>query len=200
MVFDKMQCIRDITSSSNLNIKKVERIVEYFINRGNTNILEFPLFEIEDKLVTIPSLFLVNDWQFTIVNGHYAKNIPIKNREKTLSIVTEGRIEKTLQDVSNITTVKTKPYSYKDANVELQCSDIDFAIYDKIRNIILVIEAKWIDNLPCPSSYTETAHPHPPTDKSDYRSPTHLPDYLFAMLILSGTSGTANTMLPDAFC
>lgn len=145
MVFDKMQCIRDITSSSNLNIKKVERIVEYFINRGNTNILEFPLFEIEDKLVTIPSLFLVNDWQFTIVNGHYAKNIPIKNREKTLSIVTEGRIEKTLQDVSNIATVKTKPYSYKDANGELQCSDIDFAIYDKIRNIILVIEAKWID-------------------------------------------------------
>ncbi len=28
---------------------------------------------------------------------------------------------------------------------DTKCSDIDFAIYDKIRNIILVIEAKWID-------------------------------------------------------
>lgn len=46
------------------------------------NLLEFPLFEVEDSLVTIPSLILVNDWQFTIINGHYLKNIIISNREK----------------------------------------------------------------------------------------------------------------------
>ena len=56
-----------------------------------------------------------------------------------------------------------------------------------------------LPTLPYPSSYTGTAHPHPPTDKSDCRSPTYLPMSHFAMPILSGTSGTANTMLPDAF-
>lgn len=145
MIFDKTQCIRDISSISHLNLTKAGRIVEYFINKGNVNLLEFPLFEIENKLITIPSLFIVNDWQFTIINGHYAKNIPIKNREKTLSVVTEGRIEKVLQDVTNVAIAKTKPYSYQDDNGEIQCSDIDFAIYDKIRNVILIIEAKWID-------------------------------------------------------
>lgn len=145
MVFDKMQCIRDISSISHLNLTKTERIVEYFINKGNVNLLEFPLFEIENKLVTIPSLFIVNDWQFTIVNGHYTKNISIKNREKTLSVVTEGRIEKVLRDVTNVAIVKTKPYSYQDDNGKIQCSDIDFAICDNVRNIILIIEAKWID-------------------------------------------------------
>lgn len=107
--------------------------------------MEFPLFEIEDNIITIPSLFIVNDWQFTVINGHYAKEKVIKNREKTLSIVTEGRIEETLKNVTNIAVSKTWPYSYTDNDGKIQCSDIDFAIYDKIRNVILVIEAKWID-------------------------------------------------------
>ena len=56
-----------------------------------------------------------------------------------------------------------------------------------------------LPNLSYPSSYTGTAHPHFPTDKSDCRSPTYLPMNLFAMPIPSGTSDTADTMLPDAF-
>ena len=88
---------------------------------------------------------MVNDWQFTIVNGHYIKNIPITNRERTISTVTEGHIEKTLKGVQNIAVAKTKPYSFIDVNGENQCSDIDYAIYDMSRNILLIIEAKWID-------------------------------------------------------
>ena len=107
MVFNKKECIQDIATVSELKLPIVDRIVNYFVNKGNTNLMEFPLFEIEDNIITIPSLFIVNDWQFTVINGHYAKEKVIKNREKTLSIVTEGRIEETLKNVTNIAVSKT---------------------------------------------------------------------------------------------
>lgn len=108
----------------------MEVIVKYLINDGRRNLLEFSLFEMEDKIITIPSAIMVNDWQFTIVKGHYIQNIPITNREKTISTVTEGHIEKTLKGVQNVAAAKTKPYSFIDVNGENQCSDIDYAIYD----------------------------------------------------------------------
>lgn len=145
MILEKKVCIKSITDISGVSERKVSTILEYLINDGRMNLLEFPLFEIEDKIITIPSAIMVNDWQFTIVNGHYMKKIPIKNRERTISTVTEGRIERILKDVGNIAVAKTKPYSFVDENGENQCSDIDYAIYDMTRNVILIIEAKWID-------------------------------------------------------
>ena len=145
MILEKMVCIKKIADISGISEKKVSIIIEYLINDGRMNLLEFPLFEIEGKLITIPSAIMVNDWQFTIVNGHYMKKIPIKNRERTISTVTEGRIEKILQGVRNIAVAKTKPYSFIDENGENQCSDIDYAIYDMTRNTVLIIEAKWMD-------------------------------------------------------
>lgn len=145
MVLQKKKCIEDIYTLSGIPESKVTVIIEYFVNDGRMNLQEFPLFEIEDKIITIPSAIMVNDWQFTVVNGHYIKNILIKNREKTISTVTERHIEKTLQGIENIAVVKAKPYSYVDVKGEKQCSDIDYAIYDMTRNILLVIEAKWID-------------------------------------------------------
>ena len=145
MILEKEKCIKSISDISGVSERKVGIIVEYLINDGKMNLLEFPLFEVEDKIITIPSAILVNDWQFTIVNGHYMKHIPIKNREKTISTVTEGRIERTLRGVENIAVAKTKPYSFVDKNGENQCSDIDSAIYDMTRNILLIIEAKRID-------------------------------------------------------
>ena len=145
MLFDKKQCIHDITSTSHIQEDKIIKIVDYLINKGNTNILEFPLFEVENSLITVPSLFLVNDWQFTIINGHYAKNKIIRNREKTISQVTEKRLDKLLSNVSNIATAKTKPYSFINENGDTLASDIDYAIYDRRHNIIMIIEAKWID-------------------------------------------------------
>lgn len=145
LILQREKCIKDISSISGIQERKVTVIVEYFINDGRMNLLEFPLFEVEDKIITIPSAIMVNDWQFTIVNGHYIKNIPIKNREKTISTVTEGHIERTLQSIQNIAVAKTKQYSFVDVNGENQCSDIDYAVYDMTRNILLIIEAKWID-------------------------------------------------------
>lgn len=145
LILQKEKCIKDISSISGIQERKVTAIVKYLINDGRMNLLEFPLFEVEDKIITIPSAIMINDWQFTIVNGHYIKNIPIINREKTISTVTEGHIEKALQNIQNIAVAKTKPYSFVDENGENQCSDIDYAVYDMKRNILLIIEAKWID-------------------------------------------------------
>ena len=145
MYFDKKDCIDDIVKISRLPEHKVVNVVNYLINDGKMNLLEFPLFEVEDSLVTIPSLILVNDWQFTIINGHYLKNIIISNREKTISTVTEERIEKALLGVTNVAVAKTVPYSFKDELGNELNSDIDYAIYDFTHNKILIIEAKWID-------------------------------------------------------
>lgn len=138
-------CIDDIVKISRLPEHKVVNVVNYLINDGKMNLLEFPLFEVEDSLVTIPSLILVNDWQFTIINGHYLKNIIISNREKTISTVTEERIEKALLGVTNVAVAKTVPYSFKDELGNELNSDIDYAIYDFTHNKALIIEAKWID-------------------------------------------------------
>ena len=145
MILEKDFCIRTISNISGIPIQKVSNIVEYFINDGRMNLLEFPLLEVENKIITIPSTIMVNDWQFTVVNGHYIKGISIRNRERTISTITEGRIERTLQDVENVAVAKTKTYSFVDEAGETQCSDIDYAIYDMSRNILLIIEAKWID-------------------------------------------------------
>lgn len=146
MKFEMDKCINEIHKLSNISCAKIKKIVDYFVNNGSYTLLEFPLFKIGDTLITIPSLFLVNDWQFTIINGHYIKNnIQIVNRKNTISVVTEKRISKTIENVTNIAIAIAEPYSYLDENGEYQNSDIDFAIYDMKRNTILIIEAKWID-------------------------------------------------------
>ena len=75
----------------------------------------------------------------------YWKNIIISNREKTISTVTEERIEKALLGVTNVAVAKTVPYSFKDELGNELNSDIDYAIYDFTHNKALIIEAKWID-------------------------------------------------------
>ena len=75
MKFKKEKCIQAIASLTNIKTEKVRKIVNYFINDGRMNLLEFPLFEVEDTIVTIPSLILVNDWQFTVINGHYINTL-----------------------------------------------------------------------------------------------------------------------------
>lgn len=145
MYLDKEHCTNEIAEISGLAKGKVTSIIDYLINDGQMGLLEFPFFEVDGQLVTIPSLILVNDWQFTIINGHYMKGKNISNREKTISTVTENRIEKTLNEIINISVAKTVPYSFTDENGENISSDIDYAIYDYTHNKLLIIEAKWID-------------------------------------------------------
>ena len=126
---------------------KVQTIIDYLINEGNSNVLEFPLFEVqEDIIITVPSLIRVNDWQFNIINGHYSKGIEISNRENTISKVTEERIDKLLKGAQNVAVGKTRKYVFFNETGDKIESDIDCAIYDMSRNIVLIIEVKWRTN------------------------------------------------------
>ena len=145
MRFEKEKCIDEISQISNMSSEKVKKIVEYFINTGLPNFLEFPLFELDNKLITIPSLILVNDWQFTIINGHYLKDITINNRKKTISETTENKLYNLLKNIKDVVVAKQVPYSFKDEEGKINNSDVDFAVWDKKTNTVLVIEAKWID-------------------------------------------------------
>ena len=72
---DKVWLINKIAKVTSTPTEQVERIINYLINTGQEHILEFPLFEQEGHIITAPSLLVVNDWQFSIVNGHYYKDI-----------------------------------------------------------------------------------------------------------------------------
>lgn len=146
LVLNKSTCIDEICKVSGLKREKVLLIIDYLTNKGNPNVLEFPLFEVEENIVTVPSLIRVNDWQFNIINGHYSKGLKILNRENTLSKVTEERIDKLLKDVQNVAVGKTRKYVFvNEAGNKIE-SDIDCAIYDMSQNLVLIMEAKWRDN------------------------------------------------------
>lgn len=144
--FPKKWIINTIANEYAIHPNKVNRIIDYLINTGSPNILEFPLFEHKEMIITVPSLIMVNDWSFTIVNGHYVKDIIFKKREKTISISTEIKLEKALKDVTNVLYSKEKYYECFDKSGKRYNSDIDFAIFDYTNNILLVIESKWKDN------------------------------------------------------
>lgn len=146
LVLNKNKCIDEICKVSGLRRDKVQTIIDYLINGGNSNVLEFPLFEVEEDIVTVPSLIRVNDWQFNIINGHYSKGIEISNRENTISKVTEERIDKLLKGAQNVAVGKTRKYVFVNETGDKIESDVDCAIYDMSRNIVLIIEAKWRTN------------------------------------------------------
>ncbi len=146
LVLNKNNCIDEICKVSGLKRDRVQTIIDYLINRGNPNVLEFPLFEVEENIVTVPSLIRVNDWQFNIINGHYSKGLKILNRENTISKVTEERIDKLLEGVQNVAVARTRKYKFVNGEGIKIESDVDCAIYDMSQNIVLIMEAKWRDN------------------------------------------------------
>ncbi|GAA0063618.1 hypothetical protein [Clostridium sp. CTA-1] len=143
MCYDKNWLINKICKIYDMHPNKVGDIIEYFVNNGCSHLLEFPLFSHDHYIITIPSLIMINDWQFTIVNGHYFKGIEFVNRNKTISVSTQNKLKRILDGLTNVLYVEEKYYELLE---EKENSDIDFAIYDLKRNIVLVIEAKWKDN------------------------------------------------------
>lgn len=144
--FPKVWLIKKIANLYQIKETKVNAIISYFTNNGTPYILEFPLFEHKNIIITIPSLIIINDWAFTVPNGHYVKNIDFKKRKKTLSVSTEVKLEKALENVENVLFCKEKYYECFNENQKKINSDIDFAIFDYSKNILFVIESKWKDN------------------------------------------------------
>lgn len=130
---------------------KLRYIIDYLtINskcKWSTN--EYPLINVDNSILWIPSSFIMNDFQFSIVNGHYEKKIDIINREDTVSQSVVDRIVTECRKYKNIVVTNNKEY-FDQKNLfngnELK-SDIDVGLYDTISNTVMIIECKWKEKL-----------------------------------------------------
>lgn len=112
---------------------------------------EFPLIEYDDKIIIIPSSIMLNDWHFSIVNGHYFKKKTFYNREDTISISIVNDIIGKIKLYKNIVFCSNAYYEFTDSDEKFKNSDIDIGIYDPKLNSLLIIECKWKDNVFLPS-------------------------------------------------
>lgn len=141
---EKTWLINKISKVTTITTVQAEKIINYLVNDGQEHIFEFPLFEQEGHIITAPSLLVVNDWQFSIVNGHYYKNIQFQKRDKTISKSTQEKLKALLSSTENLVYREEAYYDFMDEGKKVN-SDIDFAIFDRLHNVMLVIEAKWRD-------------------------------------------------------
>lgn len=147
LYYDKEWIISKISNVQSIPSSRVTKIINYLINNGTKQILEYPLFELNNHIITIPSLIMVNDWQFSIVNGHhYNSSIDFKNKSKTISVSTEKKIINKLIDKENIVSCSAKYYEFLNNDGVKINSDIDLGIYDIKRNKLLIAECKWKEN------------------------------------------------------
>lgn len=147
LYYDKEWVISKISEVQDIPSNRVKKIINYLINNGTQQILEYPLFELNDHIITIPSLIMLNDWQFSIVNGHhYNSSVDFKNKSKTISVATEKKIINKLIDKENIVSCSGKYYEFLNDDGKKINSDIDLGIYDIKRNKLLIAECKWKEN------------------------------------------------------
>lgn len=154
--FDKDWLIRKICQVTNVDSNVVENYINY-LSLGTDNkgsLLEFPLIEHQEKILFIPSSIVLNDWHFSLVNGHYFKNLQFTNRDDTISASIIKNLIKKVKNYSNIEFVYEKYYEFE-LNGKKENSDIDFAMYDIEANKLLVIECKWKDNVYLPEENFE---------------------------------------------
>ena len=126
--------------------------IDYFamdVNVESGNFTEFPLLKFKEKIIWIPSSIVLNDFQFSIVNGHYYKGIRFENKDDTVSQSIIDYIVEHSKKYWNI--LFTTNYNYWVPNQTFRGkpfnSDIDVAIYDKIGKNLLIIECKWKENV-----------------------------------------------------
>lgn len=130
----------------------VKRYVDYFSINPNIqygNFTEFPLLKFKEMVIWIPSSIVLNDFQFSIVNGHYYKDIIFENKDETVSQSIVDYIVNHAKKYSNVIYNENYCYSVPDELYKGKPfnSDIDVAIYDKTNKKLLVIECKWKENV-----------------------------------------------------
>jgi len=150
---DYYKLIDNIGKITGISIEKIKKYIKYYtfddkVNRYGT-LREFPLIRYKNRLIFMPSTFILNDYQFSVTDGHNLKSIDIINKKDTISTTIEDNIEKEVSKYDNIIIAKSKKYnieSTKRKNGQDLKSDIDIALYDKLSNNILIIECKWKEN------------------------------------------------------
>lgn len=130
----------------------VKRYVEYFSINPDVkygNFTEFPLIKLKEMVIWIPSSIVLNDFQFSIVNGHYYKDIIFDNKDETVSQSIVDYIVNHAKKYSNVIYTENYCYSVPGElyNNKPFNSDIDVAIYEKTNKKLLVIECKWKENV-----------------------------------------------------
>jgi hypothetical protein len=142
---DKKLVLSKAVQFTNLSIGKVEKYLNYFLFDGRGSLLEFPFILHNEKLIFIPSSWMLNDLQFCIVNGHYYKGERFKNRDKTISHSVVSSITRRVETFDNIVFGQEVYYEFQGETGKVN-SDIDVALYDKLSNTIIIIESKWKEN------------------------------------------------------
>ncbi|MCI2779166.1 hypothetical protein ACQR22_01310 [Clostridium perfringens] len=134
-----------IKKITKMNEKLIEKYINYFIFEGEGTIVDFPLIKYRDNLIILPSSIMLNDWQFSISNGHHAKKIEFKKKEKNISKSIVDMIDTACKKFTNVLVAREYYYEVISDGKKLN-SDIDVAICDINSNNILVIECKWKHN------------------------------------------------------
>lgn len=135
-----------------LSRDSITSYIDYFamdVDVAGGNFTEFPLLKFKEKIIWIPSSIVLNDFQFSIVNGHYYKGIRFENKDETVSqsiidyiIDHSNKYSNILYNTNYVYSVPNETFKGKPFN-----SDIDVAIYDRIGKKLLVIECKWKENV-----------------------------------------------------
>lgn len=151
VVTSKSKLINQLKKFFTISDDEINKIIDYFSlnNDSRLGINEYPLINIDDYILWIPSSIMFNDFQFSIVNGHYGKKIKINNHKETIAQSVVDKIVLACKKYDNIIISSDKPYAdeHSKFNGEVLRGEIDVALYDTISNSLLIIECKWEDKL-----------------------------------------------------
>ncbi|MGM8249276.1 hypothetical protein ACSXCO_09705 [Clostridium perfringens] len=151
IIFSRIKLLNILLKFGDFNSDELNNIIDYLTIKTDVSfgVNEYPLVNVDDFIMWIPSSFIVNDFQFSIINGHYENDITIINRDKTVSQSIVNKIVESCDKYHNIIVSYEKEYydkEHKFHGKELK-SDIDVSLYDSISNTVLIIECKWKEKL-----------------------------------------------------
>lgn len=113
VVTSKNKLINQLKKFLTISDEEIDKIIDYFTlnNALRLGINEYPLINIQDYILWIPSSFIVNDFQFSIVNGHYGKDIKIINHKETVAQSVVDKIVMACNKYENIVISSDKSYA-----------------------------------------------------------------------------------------
>lgn len=92
----------------------LKRYIDYFSIYGSVekgSFTEFPFIVLDERVIWLPSSFMLNDFQFSIVNGHYYKDIKFPNHMTTIAQSIVDYIVDSIKPYQNIISASNYLYS-----------------------------------------------------------------------------------------
>lgn len=147
--YNKQELIELIYRSIRIPIEELRTFMDYFSfsNEHEGSFQEFPLVLHKENIYFIPSSLILNDWHFNIPNGHYYKNIEITNRNNTIAHTIVSWVAERAKRYNNVIVVMEKDYQKIAHQQGKKGSEIDLALYDIKKNVLVIIECKWQENV-----------------------------------------------------